>query len=592
MLFETSLFDKTNSKSYILYDPVKIIDTFKFDDVAGALELIEEYSKKHYLAGYLSYELGYYFERALFRLKDLSSRPLIHMCAFDKITEFDHRTGKLSSLPPGLFAKEPIERDFRAGNLKFDPGRREYLRKIAKIKEYIINGDTYQANFTGKYKFDFSGSPLSFYLDLRERQNVPYGAFCRYGDEYVISLSPELFFRRDGRIISSKPMKGTIARGRNIIEDRARVSELKEDAKEAAGNLMIVDLIRNDLGKISEAGSVKVSSLFEIEKYNTLFQMTSTVTSSLKDGVSYFEIFRSLFPGGSVTGAPKIRTMQILKELEKGDRGVYCGALGIIFPGEKAAFNLPIRTISIKNGKGEMGVGGGITSDSDPGEEYRECILKAKFLTERYRPFSLIETMLWDGKFKFLNEHLKRMRDSAEYFGFDFERAKILGCLKNTAKTFRKDKRYRIRLSMSKEGDLSVEASTIDKAAEEGAAPAIISRSRTDPADPFLYHKTTNRALYDTEHKRNRARGYLDVIFLNTKGEVAEGAISNVVIRKNGKYYTPPLSSGLLPGVFRGHLLKSGRAKEKILLLSDLRRADKIFLCNSVRGMLEVKVEV
>lgn len=299
-----------------------------------------------------------------------------------------------------------------------------------------------------------------------------------------------------------------------------------------------------------------------------------------------------------MTGAPKIRTMQILKGLEDDDRKVYCGALGIILPGKRAVFNLPIRTISISNGKGkvlseakgEMGVGGGITIDSDPEEEYRECLLKAKFLTERYRPFSLIETMRWEGRFKFLKEHLKRMRDSAEYFGFTFGRGKITDRLKDAEKKFKGASPYRVRLLLSKDGNIAVESSKIAISVDPNIGSAAISKLRTDPGNIFLFHKTTNRDLYDSEYKRYRAKGYFDVIFLNTKGEVCEGAISNIIVKKNGKFYTPPLSSGLLPGIFRAHLLKNRHAREKVIFLSDLLDADKVFLCNSVRGLVEVKL--
>ena len=266
MLFETSLFDGSNSKSYILTDQIDTIKVNRYRDVEGAFKKIEEYSKRYYLAGYFSYELGYYFERAFFNSNDSYGYPLINLCVFKEAKTFDHATGKLSSMVPVLFTENQGNSGFLVDRIKFSLGKREYLRKIARIKEHIINGDTYQANFTGKYLFDFSGDAFSLYRDLKERQNVPYGAFCRFGDEYIISLSPELFFRRDGDAISSKPMKGTIERGKNIGEDREKSSDLKKSAKEAAGNLMIVDLIRNDLGKISKTGSVKVSSLFEIER--------------------------------------------------------------------------------------------------------------------------------------------------------------------------------------------------------------------------------------------------------------------------------------------------------------------------------------
>jgi len=590
MLFETSLFDDSNSRSYIFTDPIDTIKVNRFQDIERAFAKIEDLSKRYYLAGYFSYELGYCFERASFRSSDSFPYPLINLYVFEKAAAFDHKTGKVSLGLPGLFTKNSGNRDFHIENLKINFGKQEYSRKISGIKKHIINGDTYQANFTGKYMFNFSGDAFSLYRDLKERQNVPYGAFCKLKSEYILSLSPELFFRRTGSLIYSKPMKGTIERGKNIYEDKSKAQILRRNVKESAGNIMIVDLIRNDLGKISTSGSVNVSSLFEIERYNTLFQMTSTVSSSLKKEATYFDIFKGLFPGGSVTGAPKIRTMQILKELEKGDRKIYCGALGMIFPGKKAVFNLPIRTISIICGKGEMGVGGGITVDSNADEEYRECLLKARFLTERYKPLSLIETILWNGKYEFLEEHFKRMSDSAEYFGFAFDLRNISRCLKEAEKKFNGTFSYRIRLLLAKDGRITFETSVIEKNISRKTQSAVLSNLRTDPDDVFLYHKTTNRDLYDAEYKRCRDKGFFDVIFLNTKGEVTEGAISNVVIKKNKKIYTPPLSSGLLPGIFRAHLLKNRRVEEKKIFPDDLRKADKIFLCNSVRGLIEVKI--
>ncbi|MDD4879559.1 MAG: chorismate-binding protein, partial [Candidatus Omnitrophica bacterium] len=304
MLFETSLFDGENSKSYILFDPVDTIKVYRPGDVRRAFGRIEEYSKGHFLAGYFSYELGYCFERGSFGPLGSFRYPLINLCVFKEITVFDHRTGKLSRPVPGLFAGTATRLDFRVDNPSFSITRPAYFSKISRIKKHITNGDTYQVNFTGKYSFGFSGSAFSFYRDLKEKQSVPYAAFCKMGDEHLLSLSPELFFRRNGNTVYSRPMKGTAERGANTREDADRISELKRNAKEVAGNLMIVDLIRNDLGKISKTGSVKASSLFDVERYNTLFQMTSTVKSILKNGVTYFDIFESLFPGGSVTGAP------------------------------------------------------------------------------------------------------------------------------------------------------------------------------------------------------------------------------------------------------------------------------------------------
>lgn len=587
MLFETSLSNRDNFKSFIFFNPVDIIRINHYRDINRAFRRIEMYAKKYFLAGYFSYELGYFFENDSFKINPDFVYPLINLCVFDKAIIFNHKTGRFNQEVPGLISQKAINEDFHIQNLKLNFGKSGYLKKINRIKEYIRAGLTYQVNFTGKYHFDFSGSVYAFYEDLRNRQNVSYGAFLKFKDEYIVSLSPELFFRRDGVKIYSRPMKGTIVRGKNIAEDKKIILALKNSHKNQAENLMIVDLIRNDLGRISQVRSVKVSRLFDIEKYNTLFQMTSTVKSTLRKGKTYLEIFKNIFPGGSVTGAPKIRTMQIIKDLEEEPRNIYCGALGLILPKNKAVFNLPIRTISIRKNKAEMGIGGGIVIDSDPESEYEECLLKAGFLTSRYKPFKLIESLLWDKGYRFLKEHLRRMESSARYFVFYFDLTKIILELRRSEKNLKPGSKYKVRLLLDKEGHLETEYSelTDDNQAQKYIA---ISRFKVMPKNLFLYHKTTNRAFFDSEYNHYRLKGYFDVIFLNKRNEVTEGAISNIIIEKNKRFYTPPVCAGLLAGIFRGYLLKRRKVSEKIIYLRDLLAADKIFLCNSVRGLTQV----
>ncbi len=587
LLFETSLFDKENFLSYIFFEPVDIIRANCSDNIIGYFEKIERYAERYYLAGYFSYELGYYFEDFKFRYS--SPHPVINLAVFDKAVRFNHKTGRADRDVRGLFARAEAEDSFILRNLRLDFNKQRYVQKINRIKKYIRRGDTYQVNLTGKYRFDFRGSAFSFYRDLKKRQNVPYGAFCKFKNEYVISLSPELFFRREGNRIYSRPMKGTLARGKNTGDDRMMFMRLENSIKDKAENIMIVDLIRNDLGRISRTGSVKVSRLFNIEKYDTLFQMTSTVQGRLRKDINYYDIFRSIFPGGSVTGTPKIRTMQIIKELESYPRHIYCGALGMIFPGKRAAFNLPIRTVSIISRRGEMGIGSGITIASNPSREYEECLLKARFLTERYKPFRLLETILWAGRFVFLREHLKRLSDSAEYFGFEFGKSELLAGLKALEVKFNTMDKYRIRLLLNADGRVDIEHTPFSDDNREKKCIAI-SQERTDPRNIFHYHKTTNRDLYDREYARYCKRGYFDVIFVNIRGEVTEGATSNVIIQKRNRYCTPAVSSGLLPGIFRNYLLSKGVVQEKIVTLDELYKADKIFLCNSVRGLNEVKL--
>lgn len=588
MLFETKLCDSRNFMSYLFVDPVKIIKVYSLKDVQQAFCEIDKYSRKFYLAGYFSYELGYYFERGSFKEREHFETPLIHLGVFDRRFYFNHTTGETDMDIPGLFCKNIPERNFYIRRLRLNITPEEYRDKVLKIKEYIRKGDTYQVNLTAKYNFDFYGSAFNFYSELGKRQHVQYSAFCKLKDNFIISLSPELFFKREGLKIYSQPMKGTIKRGKNIKEDRENIIKLRESLKNKAENLMIVDLVRNDLGRVSKTNSVKVTEPFKVRKYETLLQMTSQVNGVLKKNIGYFDIFKNVFPGGSVTGAPKIRTMQIIKELEPYPRGVYCGALGFIAEGKRAVFNLPIRTISIFGHKAEMGIGSGIVYDSSADNEFRECKLKASFLTGIGNDFRLIETIAWANGFKFLKEHLSRMRKSAKYFGFPCRFTAMRYALKKAAHKLTKGKRYRVRLLLDKTGCLGVEC--LKMKGENKVKYAAISKYKIDPQNLFLYHKTTNRYLYEREYLRYKALGYFDVIFLNTKGEVAEGAISNVIIERNGKLYTPPISSGLLAGIYRKDLLIKGRVTEKIIYLHELLTAKKVFLCNSVRGMVEVLV--
>lgn len=590
-LFETVSPDAENYTSYIFKDPVDIIKVTRPSGIRSAFEKIEKYSQKYYLAGYFSYELGYFLEPDLFSGAGNYRFPLIQLCVFDKVVSFNHRTGEISGDSKGIFRNDGVNAGFTVSGLNFNLDRRAYAEKIRKIKKYIVSGQTYQVNFTGRYNFRFSGSALSFYGELKNAQRVAYSAFCKFKDEYIISLSPELFLRREGDRIYSRPMKGTLKRGFDSSQDEKRADELKNSLKDRAENIMVVDLIRNDLGRISKEGSVRVKDAFRIEKYDTLFQMTSTVESRLRKGVSYFEIIKSLFPGGSVTGAPKIRTMQIIKELEKNERGVYCGALGIISPCRRSVFNLPIRTVCLKSHKGVMGVGSGIVIDSDPGREFAECLLKAKFLKEEYKEFKLLETILWDRGYRFLKEHLSRLKDSADYFDFSFPKGVISGRLAELEDKLSSGHKYKVRLLLGRSGGVELKGSLLEEG--RGASRSLyaaISKKRVNRDNVFLYHKTTNRALYDSEYARYALKGCYDVLFLNESGEVTEGAISNIVVEKKGRFFTPALSCGLLPGIYRNYLIRSGKLEERIIGLKELLGADRVLLCNSVRGIKEVKI--
>ncbi|MFH2068058.1 MAG: aminodeoxychorismate synthase component I [Candidatus Omnitrophota bacterium] len=393
-LLETTRCDPENFLSYIFYEPDGKIEISNYSDLPRFFNQIESFLRKgYYLAGFFSYEAGNFLNVGeglrtlpLLRSATLSglsslSFPLARFYLFRKPLVFDHRSG----LFPGNFQPGGSEfpENYTLEKPRLNTGFTEYQKNVGRIRELIKAGDTYQVNYTLKCNFNFSGSPFGLYQDLREKQTVAYSAFIKNRDFSLLSFSPELFFRKAGRKIMVRPMKGTISRGKNTCRNRQQMQILKQSPKERSENVMIVDLLRNDLGRVSEVGTVRTDSLFDIEEYETLFQMTSTISGILRENLSFGELFEAVFPSGSVTGAPKIRTMDIIRELEKEARAVYTGALGIFFPNRDAVFNVAIRTLRITGEEGEMGVGSGITFDSDAGREYEECKLKALFLTKK-----------------------------------------------------------------------------------------------------------------------------------------------------------------------------------------------------------------
>lgn len=352
---------------------------------------------------------------------------------------------------------------------------------------------------------------------------------------------------------------------------------------------MIVDLVRSDLGKIAQVGSVQVGDLFTIETYDTLLQMTSTISARLRPDTSFHETFHALFPCGSVTGAPKCRTMQIIQEIEDGPRGVYTGAIGFFAPNRSAVFNVPIRTIVLKEGHGEMGIGSGITFDSVAEHEYEECLLKMQFLGQSTPSFQLLESLLWDGEYHFVEDHLQRLESSAQYFDFAFDKDRVRSTLEQHQDRLAPGSPSKVRLLLDRSGAVSIEAVLLDAQSSNGTI--IVSPNRTSSKDRFLYHKTTHRELYDRLHQEARSLGHQDVVFMNERGEITEGAHNNLFVEIDGQLFTPPVECGLLAGVYRGRFLASeAKASERILTPRLLRMADAIYLCNSVRGLRQVRL--
>lgn len=588
VLLWTAKEDRENLKSYLFSRPIDVITCKDLNDVEHCFGRIESYlAKGFFAAGYISYEAGFAFEEGLKRL--FKPGPILMWFGIYKkpILIGPIRGSK------GLSDNTSAGYDLRPCGLSVS--KDQYTSRINKIKNLIASGNTYQVNYTIKKYFRFSGNPYALFLRLCDNQKVPYAAFIKNDFEYILSLSPELFFRRNSNQIMVKPMKGTAERSKQALSDWARAVALRDSFKDRAENLMIVDLLRNDLGRISKTGSVETKSLFDIQKFETLWQMTSLVKAQLKASLSWLDLFKSTFPSGSVTGAPKIKTMDIISRLENSPRGVYTGSIGYISPDRTAVFNVAIRTLRIEKNKNraELGIGSGIVWDSRPDKEWEECRLKGDFIRESYCDFQLIETfLLRDGSVKLLGSHLDRLEESASYFDFNFKRRDISARIKNFTDRLNPRHDYKIRILLFKDGSLKI-SSQIQSVLSAKKSFVVFSRKITDSRNIFLYHKTTNRNLYNQELKFWRKLGCFDCIFKNEKGEVTEGAVSNIFIEKDNKLFTPPLSSGLLNGTCRRHLLEGagGRIKERVLFERDIVSANKIYLTNAVSGIIPVRLK-
>ncbi len=465
----------------------------------------------------------------------------------------------------------------------------DYARAIQRIHDAIRRGDTYQINYTVRARSRLQGSGLQYYERLRLAQRADYCAWIDCDDLQILSLSPELFFSKEGDQVITRPMKGTVQRGIRPEEDRALADWLAASRKNRAENLMIVDLLRNDLSRIAQPGTVRVPALFTIERYPTLLQMTSTVAATLRPDVSLFDLFSALFPCGSITGAPKLKSMELIRELESSRRGPYCGAIGWIRPGGRAQFNVAIRTLLQDKKTGEMtcGLGGGITWDSRSGEEYAEVLTKSRFLDFNPQDFELLETMrLEDGAFWLLPYHLERLHLSASVLGFPTPTDALQSLLAQCAAQYPSGT-FRVRLRYSREGNVHLEAFTLH---DPTVTPVTVVRARVPVSSPplFLQHKTTRRSHYTHCAADVLQPEDYDVLLWNALGEATEFTRGNLVFEMQGMRFTPPLGSGLLPGTFRRHLLETGAITERPVLLEDLSKADRLWFINSVRGWVPV----
>ena len=553
-------------------DPHSILVAEKLEDVAAALTQVEEdvQTGGWHAAGFLSYEAAPAFEPAV---------PSRTGTGFPYLWFGLYPEPKSVKIPVSL---SPLKR------LDWTPtvDRDTYTSAVDKVRDYIANGRTYQVNYTMRLQSDYDASAWDFFLHLSQYQNR-YAAYVNTGRYIVCSASPELFFRLDGTAITCRPMKGTARRGRTTGEDHLQSEWLRNSEKNRAENVMIVDMIRNDLGRIARIGTVHVPELFTIERYPTLWQMTSTVRAQTSASVP--EIIRALFPCASITGAPKVSTMKIIHELETSPRNIYTGTIGHIAPGRKATFNVAIRTalIDCETKKAEYGIGGGIVWDSTGSDEYEEALLKARVLTEPYPAFSLFETMLWTPEEGFFlkEKHEARLLDSATYFGFPISEALIRDTLDRFAPSDWEPRK--VRLVLDRQGNLDIQSTTV--APEGKTLHAHLAKQPVQTSDVFLYHKTTRRDVY--VQARSAFPNYDDVLLYNERDELTEFTIGNLVVELDRQLFTPPEECGLLPGTFRTHLVETGQVLDRIIPVGQLKDCTKIFRVNSVRKWEPVRID-
>jgi len=578
---------KHSGHTFLFTEPLEVLVANTPDELPLLLCQIDERLKcGRFLAGYLSYSAGHSLDKPI-PSNHTPAKPLAWFGVYADRAMFDSESVNLPAGSPSDIA-----------DLRLNISTDEYLVAVEAIKGYIRAGDIYQANFTCKLLFRHMKSAGLLFGRLRDAHPVGYSAFINTGETQIISISPELFLRRSGNSILTRPMKGTSRRGLWYEDDVRIAQDLASDAKNRAENVMILDLMRNDLGRVCDSGSVSVPRLFHIERYDSLFQMTSDAEGVLREGTSVSELIRAAFPPGSVTGAPKIRAMEIIDELEHEDRGVYCGCVGMFEPNGDCLLNVAIRTIVQRGNECEMGVGSGIVADSVPEAELNEVMLKGDFLHAEEKRFRLLETMLYNVGvgYAYLDQHLIRMRNSAEYFGRRFAESQIREILdimatelESSAADKLTDGSARVRVLLDADGAFETEWTDAGFAANSPVRILLASR-RTDPSDAFLYHKTTRREGYDSDLREARVQGFFDLIYLNTRGELTEGAITNVNLRIAGEWYTPALSCGLLPGIWRRNLLDAGETVERVITIDDLRRCDRIQIGNSVRGAMDVDI--
>jgi para-aminobenzoate synthetase/4-amino-4-deoxychorismate lyase len=570
------------SASFRLAEPVGVLEATRAGEVGAVLEAAQAAAGRGlWVAGFVSYEAAPGLDPSLVvRARDdddpFAALPLAWFAMFERAEE--------TTLPLPRDDGVPAAPD---GTWIPTTPRERYEASVERIRELIAAGETYQVNHTMRMRSRVEGDPRGLYRDLCYAQRGAFSAYLDLGRYRVLSASPELFFEvRDGTIVT-RPMKGTAPRGRWPEEDRANAERLVASAKDRAENAMIVDLLRNDLGRIARTGSVTWADVFHAERYETVWQLTTTVSGELDAGIGLAGVFRALFPSGSVTGAPKVRTMEIIGELEDSPRGIYCGAVGYLAPAGSARpdarFNVAIRTVTVDTASttAEYGAGGGITWDSDAEAEYEEAVAKARVLTARRPDFELLETMRLEPAegVRHLDRHLGRLVDSADHFGFRFDETEIREAVEKIVASAA-PVAARIRLALRRDGTVRVASTPL--ASEPEVIRVAIDDVPQDPRDVFLFHKTSRRERYDAARRRHPDAD--DVLLVNDRGEVTESTIANVAVRVGGRWRTPPLEAGLLPGIGRAVALEEGRVVEGTVAIATARSADALALISDTRG--------
>lgn len=573
LLYFNFLNNKGKIEPLVFSNPTKVIIARTIDEVTGSMRIVEEaVSNGFYAAGYMAYEAAPAFNPH-FKVQQKNKMPLLWFGIFAKPT--------MKSIETTKFKEQDINRWKNLMSLQ------EYNEKVNEILKHIRQGKTEQVNFTTKMQTEFAGDSFLFFKQLSKAQNANYTAYLNLGNHTILSASPELFFQIENNKLMMKPMKGTVGRGFTYAEDLAKANWLSNSKKNKNENEIIVNLLLEDMKQIAIKNSIQTEKLYEIEKYPTLYQMTSTITADVSPGTTFTDIFTALFPCGSITGAPKKNAMDIIKQLEITPREVYCGTIGYITPNKKAIFNVPIRTVTINNLNkvAQYGVGGAITEDSTKEEEYNEILIKSKLLLEIQKEFELLETIgLFEGEYFLLDDHLQRLKQSAEYFDFYIDMEKVKNKLLEVAKQNNKNE-WRVRLLVNKNGRCTIQQRKVTSIKNKQLVT--LAKQPIQKKNPFFYHKTTNREIYDVHDKESM----YDVLLWNEYKEVTEFTTGNIVVRLNGELYTPPINVGLLGGTFRSYLLRSNKIKERVIKVDDLIKCEEIWFINSVRKWVQVEID-